>query len=605
MSNLAYNDYGMGMRSNRDRTSPDDKVRICFYGRVSSQHEQQLNAFDNQMQWYEGLLERHPNWVLIDEYTDKGVTGTLAKKRPGFMRMIQDAEQGKFDLIVTREVCRFARNTVDSLNFTRRLRHIGVEVFFFNDGIWSMDTDGELRLTIMSALAQEESRKVSERSRAGQKVSREKCVLYGNGNIMGYTLVKGAKSVDNTYKIDEEQAETVRMIYDYYLQGYGEKKIAVLMAQHQRKDASGLVKWNPSKVGRILNNKTYAGYIGYNKSYTTDFLEHTRKKNTDRNSIVYVKGNFPPIISEEDWNKAESMRNERRNTIAGRMYGRNPSRDKWAKKLVCSCGKTFKKYKWRVNQDGQIVYGFQCRNQVDNRKKSYWIERGHDGTGYCDVNSICEWKLDFMMKQIVERIWEDPKATISDLLECIEENYTGQGTEIIDYEKPKLIRDKERLTKRLENLLEMRIDGEIDKESYNKKSQEIKTKIEEMEKLLAEKEGETVEEPVQEEIAISDIEKIRKTLKESCDMTQKELDEEFVNQFVNRVTPYEDGSFKWFLNLGGSQDEIKPQFNEMDYVPISTFTIKYDEARSYRKSMGSYLRVTQWSDLVVKVYVKA
>ena len=439
----------------------------------------------------------------------------------------------------------------------------------------------------------------------GQKISREKCVLYGNGNILGYNLVKGAKSTDNTYELDQEQAETVRMIYDYYLQGYGEKKIAVLMTQHQRKDTSGNVKWNASKVGRILNNKTYAGYIGYNKSFTTDFLEHTRKKNPDRNSIVYVKGNFPPIICEEDWNKAESIRNARRNTIEGKMYGRNPSCDKWTKKLLCSCGKTFKKYKWRVNKDGQIVYGFQCRNQADYRKKSYWVEQGYDGTGYCDVNSICEWKLDFMMKQIVEKIWKDPQETISNLLECIEENYVEQSLEVIDYEKPRLIRDKERLEKRLENLLEMRMDGEIDKESYNKKRTEIKTKIEEVEKLLAEKEGEMIEEPAHEEIANSDIERIGKILKESCDMTQKELDEKFVDQFVDRVTPCEDGSFKWFLNLGGTHDEIKPQFNELDYIQINTFTIKYDEARCHRKSMGSYLRVTQWSDLVVKVYVKA
>lgn len=161
----------------------------------------------------------HPNWKVIDRYIDEGLTGTLAKKRPSFMRMIEDAKDGKFDLIVTREVCRFARNTVDTLMITRDLRNYGVEVFFVSDNIRTMDGDGELRLSIMATMAQEESRKISERVRAGQATSRANHVLYGNGNIIGYDRV-GA-----TYVINDEQAETIRTIYNLYSKGYGEKKI--------------------------------------------------------------------------------------------------------------------------------------------------------------------------------------------------------------------------------------------------------------------------------------------------------------------------------------------------------------------------------------------
>ena len=143
----------------------------------------------------------------------------MAKKRPAFMRMIADAKKNKFDLIVTREVCRFARNTVDTLVITRELKDYGIEVYFVSDNIWTMDGDGELRLTIMATLAQEESRKISERVRAGQAVSRENGVLYGNGNIIGYDRVGG------TYVINPEQAETIRMVFELYSQGLGEKEV--------------------------------------------------------------------------------------------------------------------------------------------------------------------------------------------------------------------------------------------------------------------------------------------------------------------------------------------------------------------------------------------
>lgn len=172
--------------------------KVAIYGRVSTEHEAQLSAFENQQVWYEGIAQQHNDWVIVDRYYDEGITGTAAQKRPAFMQMLQDAYKGKFDLIVTREVCRFARNTVDTLTVTRELSRLGIEVYFIQDNIWTMDGDGELRLTIMATLAQEESRKISERVRAGQQISREKGVLYGTGNILGYDRSNG------TYVINPE-----------------------------------------------------------------------------------------------------------------------------------------------------------------------------------------------------------------------------------------------------------------------------------------------------------------------------------------------------------------------------------------------------------------
>ena len=141
------------------------KRRVAFYGRVSTEHEAQMDALNNQLQWYDDQLETHKNWVLHKKYIDRGITGTQAKKRPAFLEMMEDAKKGYFDLIVTREVSRFARNTVDTLSYTRELKQkYNIEVYFVIDNIWTFDGDGELRLTIMATLAQDESRKMSERA---------------------------------------------------------------------------------------------------------------------------------------------------------------------------------------------------------------------------------------------------------------------------------------------------------------------------------------------------------------------------------------------------------------------------------------------------------
>ena len=238
--------------------------KMVFYGRVSTEHEAQMAALENQIEWYDDQAKYHPNWEVLNKYIDEGITGTQAKKRPAFLQMIEDAKKGKFDLIVTREVCRFARNTVDTLVTTRELKNIGVEVYFVEDNIWTMDGDGELRLTIMATLAQEESRKTSERVKAGQHISRQQGMVYGRGNILGYN--RKAKS---TYTINPEQAETVRMIFDLYLQGeMGASKIANELTRLGRKNASGLVKWSPCVITRIVNNPTYMGYQAYGKSYS-------------------------------------------------------------------------------------------------------------------------------------------------------------------------------------------------------------------------------------------------------------------------------------------------------------------------------------------------
>lgn len=409
--NTAVNEYNYRFKLTDYAQFDRNRARnVAIYGRVSTEHEAQLSALENQLQWYDDQVKYHPNWTVCERYIDEGITGTQAKKRPAFLKMIEDAKQGKFDLIVTREVCRFARNVVDTLVVTRELKGIGVEVFFIDDNIWTMDGDGELRLSLMATLAQEESRKTSERVKAGQKISRDNGVLYGNGNILGYDRV------GDTYVINEEQAETVRMIYDLYLQGYGSMKIAKILTERKRKTASGLIKWSVSNIMRAIKNATYTGTKCYNKSRSNNFLEQKRINNLDMSTYEYVEGDFPAIISQEIWDKAQAIRESRVKPVcvsAGKnTHSKRDSRDIWVNKLRCSCGSSYRKNKWHTKLDGKTSYGYQCYNQLNNGIKRKRAEIGLDTEGYCDSRMITDWKLDFMAKALLEHLWTERKESV-------------------------------------------------------------------------------------------------------------------------------------------------------------------------------------------------
>lgn len=518
-----------------------------FYGRVSTEHEAQLAALENQMQWYEDQAKYHPNWTVLDKYIDEGITGTQAKKRPAFMKMIEDAKQGEFDLIVTREVCRFARNTVDTLVMTRELKNFGVEVYFVEDNIWTMDGDGELRLTIMATLAQEESRKISERVRAGQKISRDNGVLYGSGNIIGYDRVNG------TYVINEDQAETVRMIFDLYLEGLGETKICKELCRRQRKDGHGNVSWNVSKISRILRNATYMGYKCYLKSYSNNYLEQKRIKNLDESTYLYVKGDFEPIIPEEVFKRCEEIRKTRTTKMivnkGERTYGKRASQDVWLRKLRCACGSTFRKNKWRTNQRGDTVYGYQCYNQVNNGSKIFREKNGLDTDGYCDIRMIGDWKLDLMAKKIFESIWtdrkEDAKLAYKLLRECYQSDASrNKGT--IAAVQGKI----SRATARMENLIAMRADGEISKEQFQTLRQKAETE-------LADLNGELnrLNAAFDEEADVLDLAAIENALDSILDFSGPSIDSSIIDKFVCRITPVDNGHYRWDLNFAPNKKQ--------------------------------------------------
>ena len=546
------------------------------------------------MQWYEDQAKYHPNWTVLKSYIDRGITGTQAKKRPAFMEMLNDAKYHKFDLIVTREVCRFARNTVDTLVITRQLKEIGIEVYFVENNIWTMDNDGELRLTIMATLAQEESRKTSERVRAGQKISRDNGVLYGNGNILGYDRL------GDTYVINEDQAETVRIIYDLYLKGNGFNKIVNELVRLKRKDSSGLVRWDATKVSRILHNATYKGYQGYYKSYKNNHLDQKTIVNRDEDTYLYVKGRFTPIISEEVWDKCKALRESKltlRKTQDGKLErtGTRTSEDIWAKRLVCRCGHRMRKDRWHVNKTG-LTYGYKCYNVLNNGSKQARIDAGLDADKYCDMGTIADWKFDLMLHELLKALNLNNDDLIKKAYNQFENSYTKETKEA------RQLRDAEaklrKIRIKLENLTEMRVNGEIDKQEYSS----LKAKIN-GEMLIAEKEIDDIKRVVLEEerktTPLVSMDVFRSMAVEDLDFTKPIRHSALVNTMIKKIVPNTSLDFKWYLNLYPKRDDA----GDEEYKEVVEFTIDYDAAKDFRNNRGEMLRQNQWKNLTVRVMV--
>ncbi len=567
---------------------------VVFYGRVSTEHEAQLAALENQMQWYEDQAKYHPNWTVLKSYIDRGITGTQAKKRPAFMEMLNDAKYHKFDLIVTREVCRFARNTVDTLVITRQLKEIGIEVYFVEDNIWTMDNDGELRLTIMATLAQEESRKTSERVRAGQKISRDNGVLYGNGNILGYDRL------GDTYVINEDQAETVRIIYDLYLKGNGFNKIVNGLVRLKRKDSSGLVQWDATKVSRILHNATYKGYQGYYKSHKNNHLDQKTIVNRDEDTYLYVKGRFTPIISEEVWDKCKALRESKltlRKTQEGKLErtGTRTSEDIWAKRLICRCGHRMRKDRWHVNKTG-LTYGYKCYNVLNNGSKQTRIDAGLDADKYCDMGTIADWKFDLMLHELLKALNLNNDDLIKKAYNQFENSYTKETKEARELRDAEAKLRKIRI--KLENLTEMRVNGEIDKQEYSS----LKAKIN-GEMLIAEKEIDDIKRVVLEEerktTPLVSMDVFRSMAVEDLDFTKPIRHSALVNTMIKKIVPNTSLDFKWYLNLYPKRDDA----GDEGYKEVVEFTIDYDVAKDFRNNRGEMLRQNQWKDLTVRVMI--
>ena len=510
---------------------------VAIYARVSTEHEAQLSALDNQVQYYDEILAKHPDWVLYDKYIDEGITGTSTKKRPNFLRMMDDAKDGKFDLIITREVSRFARNTVDTLQETRNLKKIGVEVYFTEDSIWTFnDEDGELKLTLMATLAQNESKKTSTRVKAGMQIAFQNGVIMGTGNILGYYKVD-----KNQIVVDEDQAEVVRFIFREYINGKGTTAIARELAQKGVPTSTGVGTWSPSYITRVLRNPFYCGTIIYRKQYVPDYLEQRRVKNNGNVEQVIVEGDYEPIISKEDFEKAQKILDSHSKAVKiGLRQAKGVPKSMWSKKLICECGSTFNRRTYHRNKYG-TTYSYECYKRKNSLEKK------------CNVKGIQEWKLDYMAKHIFTCLTEN-KENREELAKILME-----GVKIEENEE-KLINNEIKRYKNLINeendkqdkILDMYLDETVDLKTFeefhkksNSKIETYKVEIDELEKQL--KRLEPIQ--VRKENAMKSIKKI-------LDVGYNGVDERLIEEVVEKVIVHEN-YFEWKLNFYDETFKLK------------------------------------------------
>ena len=335
------------------------KRKVAGYARVSTDHNEQLTSYEAQLDYYTTLIKGHDDWEFAGMYSDEGVTGTSTKKREGFQSMVSDALAGKIDLIITKSVSRFARNTVDSLSTIRHLKEHGTEVYFEKENIWTFDSKGELLITIMSSLAQEESRSISENVTWGhRKRMADGKVSVAYSNFLGYD-----KGENGTLVVNREQAKVVKLIYGEFIAGLSCHAIAEKLTRMGIKTPRGKDVWSQTTVRAILTNEKYKGDALLQKTYTPDFL--TKKQVTNHGEVpqYYVTSNHEAIIEPEIFDRVQDMMKQRgyRGGYSGITI--------FSSKIVCGeCGGWYGSKVWHSNDKYRKVI-YRCNGKYKGGQK--------------------------------------------------------------------------------------------------------------------------------------------------------------------------------------------------------------------------------------------
>lgn len=330
-------------REMRNRAAVSHKIRVAAYCRVSTEQDEQLNSFENQVTYYTEYINRNPQYELAGIYADEGISGTSTKRREHFNRMIQDCEAGKIDLIITKSISRFARNTQDCLNYSRRLKELGIGVMFEKEAINTMDGSGELLFTILSSLAQDESRSISENCQWGIRSLFKQGVLHLNANrFYGYD-----KDANGRLVINPEQAQIVRWIYRSYMDGVNPDVLARKLNEDGIPGCMGEPRWKTSTIMGILQNEKHMGDAILQKTFTADFLTKKMVKNEGQLEQYYIKGDHEAIVDKEFWTAVQMEITRRRDYLKQhglRTMGRYTDTQPFSNRVFCGmCGHVF----WR------------------------------------------------------------------------------------------------------------------------------------------------------------------------------------------------------------------------------------------------------------------
>ena len=387
-------------RINRATLMPLDaptKRRVAAYARVSTDSEEQQTSYDAQVSYYTDYIKSRADWEFVNVYTDEGISATNTKHRDGFNAMIADALAGKIDLIVTKSVSRFARNTVDSLTTVRKLKEKGVEVYFEKEQIYTLDSKGELLITLMSSLAQEESRPISENVTWGQrKRMADGKVSIPYGRFLGYR-----KGDDGLPEVVPEEAEVVRLIYRSFMEGLTSGKIAQMLMEKNITAPGGKEKWHSSTIESILTNEKYKGSALLQKKFTVDFLTKRVKINEGEVPQYFVEHSHPPIIASEEFELVQAEISRRK--AIGRVYS---SSNIFSAKIVCACcGGFFGSKVWHSTSKYRRVI-WQCNHKFQNGEK-------------CDTPHLYEDDIKKKFIEVCNRIAPDKADFIASCREIV------------------------------------------------------------------------------------------------------------------------------------------------------------------------------------------
>lgn len=535
-------------------------IRVAAYCRVSTNKEDQSNSFESQQRYFQAWIQHNPDWKLQEIYADEGLSGTDTKKRIQFNRMICAAREGKIDLIITKEVSRFARNTLDVLDYTRELRRYGIGVYFLIDNINTLDQDGELRLTLMSSIAQEESRKTSERIKWGQTRSMENGVVFG-GSLLGYDVE------DGKIRVNPEGAKVVRTIFHKYLD---ERKGSAVIARELQEEgipsSRGNLHWSAATVLKILRNEKYCGDLVQKKTYTPDFLTHQKKYNRGAEEQVILRDHHEAIIRRDRWEAVQQeltrrSRKQSQSTAHGNRY-------QLSGKIKCGdCGSSFLARK-KKSRTGQVYRVWRC-SKATAEGKPHTDFQGH--VLGCGIGrQIREDVAMDLLKQAVQSVQMDTEAIIANLT-CIVCSAIQDSQDNISKEQQYWKRELEREEEKKQRALESFLDRDITKADVQFINQRCDVRILDIQQQLEKiQQGQTAAKELAEEIQQA----IRSILQGECG------EDGFYGRLLDHITVFQDGRtevvlrflpVRWIYVVHGrgklTQGEVEAHYASS--VPIS------------------------------------
>ncbi|MDR1703678.1 MAG: recombinase family protein [Clostridiales bacterium] len=505
----------------KTRTVYDLPLRVTFYARVSSDSDEQLNSLDNQISYYEDLIKRNEKWVFCPGYIDEGLSGISTKKRENFHQMVKDGKSGKFDLIITKEITRFARNTLDSIMFTRELLGSGVGVFFQNDNINTLDEDSELRLTIMSGIAQDELRKLSSRIKFGHQQAIKKNVVLGNSRIFGY------RKQDRKLVIDEGEAVMIRELFELYATNeYSMKQIENIFWDKGYRNLNGK-KIAHTTMSNVISNPKYKGYYVGNKVKVVDMFTKKQKFLPPEEWVMFKDETgeiVPAIVSEEIWDRANAVLRRRSEDVKNRQGICNHANLLTGKLFCTDCG---------------LPYYRRESTDKSGNKNSRWLCSGkiNNGADSCASFAIYEDEI----KPLLFEVFKETETDVEKLIDQYIQMYKSLHDEgEIQKKLDEMERRIELALKKKGKLLEYNVTGQITDKEFIVMKQQCEDEITQAEAEIAE-----LQEQENSKMEFKKhLDTIRRVLYDAQqDAAQGVINKSFIDKYIDKifVTPEKTG----------------------------------------------------------------